>query len=104
MSTEKPAQETRSCHGPAKAKIPDHEKQSAPRQCGHCTGVVSADASIAKTIAPPMTVLDSMFVIDASPAMHAGAMSPPFATLRHSGLSPPAPPRTLLDLACLLTT
>jgi len=90
------------CHGPKSSKTSD-QHQPAPRECAHCTGVVSADTSVAKTIAPPLTLLDTYFVVHNLPAIFA-ATTTSFASLDHTGLSPPERGRTLLDLACLFTT
>ncbi|MBC8108599.1 MAG: hypothetical protein H7Z14_18590 [Anaerolineae bacterium] len=93
----------RSCHATKVHKTSDHQDRRAPSECGHCSGIAAADTSIARTVAPPMTLLDSIFVAQYWPAI-SYTPTTPFASLDHSGLPPPARGRTLLDLACSLTT
>src|SRR5215216_911231 len=79
----------RACHATKPSKNNDHQNQPAPRECGHCTGVASADTAIARMTAPPMTLLDPLVVAPQSPAIFAETTSP-LATPDHAGLSPPA--------------
>src|SRR5829696_5667094 len=91
------------CHKQKASKPADQHNQPAPHDCAHCTGVASADASVAKTSAPPMTLLDAIFISQHSLPIIATTTTS-FASLDHTGLSPPARGRTLLDLACSLNT
>jgi hypothetical protein len=97
-----PTKTARACHQSAKSK-PSDQKNSSPRECAHCSGATTMDASGTKTIAPAMTVLDSPFVLPMSLEVPTPRTTA-FASIDHTGLSPPVAGRTLLDLACSMNT
>jgi hypothetical protein len=78
-----------------------HDKREDSHRCGHCTGTVSASDASLKTRAPAPLVspLQAIAVSSSKVIINVGERS---HSLEHAGLSPPLPPRTLLNQFCSL--
>ena len=78
------------------------QKSDDPHDCGHCTGMVFADAPTVKSALSPL-FLSPLFV--AAPASVDIAFADLLScdAINHSGLPPPVPRPTLVSLFCSLT-
>ena len=78
---------------------PSHDEHGS---CGHCTGTVSADVAQAKVTVPTPPQATLLFFVAVLPDLL--DLDGQLARQRfdHTGLSPPAPPTTLLSLFCSL--
>ena len=94
------AKTPRSCHQSANPK-PFEQHGAPPRECAHCSGMMTMEVSSVKTIAPAMTIIDSPFLVPICADLITPRMTA-FAWVDHTGLSPPVSGRTLFDLACLM--
>jgi hypothetical protein len=79
-----------------------HHDDGDQHTCAHCTGTLTADPSVAKTVVAPPVIVPHVVVpvisLVADPDHWATRDRPDF-----SGLPPPIGTPTLLNLACLLT-
>ncbi len=104
MTVEPPVPSHSGCHGHPAA--PDGQGQGGQgdhdsHSCGHCTGTVSADSSQGKVMPPALLLSPMLFAALPTDIVAAGAMRG--SCCDHSGLPPPLPPPTLLNLGCSLT-
>lgn len=74
----------------------DHDSHA----CGHCTGTVFADSSPGKVMPPALLLSPVLFAALPTEVVASGAVRG--TCCDHSGLPPPLPPPTLLNLGCSL--